>query len=213
MDLFLYLLLFLKGALAGTLYNFGSLTSDLLVADFISKKGRRSGIICGFGISTSHILWSTLAAFALRLTYINLHEKQQTYTLIGSLIMFYFAYRIYTKKKKKKFNFIKPPTKPIKIYIEGLLLGLSSPSKIFGYAVIFATLGVSETDPELLHKVPLILGVFGGSVFWWLIYSLFMTKKLELISHKRIRLYQKIAAFSMAIVGVIGLIHSLRGWR
>ena len=213
MEWLVYLLLFLKGAGAGALYNFCSLTSLLLIADFIVKKGKRSGILCGLGISTTHILWSSLAAFALSLTFINLHENQHVYTLIGSLILFYFAYRVYRKKKRKKFNLIKPPSKSIRIYFEGVLYGLSSPGKILGYAVIYAALGVSETDPELLHKVPLIIGTFAGSFGWWVIFCLIVKRRLDHLSSKRIRLFQKIAAFSMAIVGVIGVIHSLKDWR
>lgn len=209
----IYIFLFLKGSAAGALYNLGSLTSDLVVADIIVKKGRLEGILFGLGISSAHILWSSLAAFALSITFINLHENQHVYTLIGSLILFYFAYRIYHKKKRKKLELLTPPTSYSKTYFQGLFFGFSSPSKIIGYAIIFAALGVSETDPELLHKIPLIFGSFTGSVAWWFSFSMLMNKRLHQISPKRFRFYQKLAAFLMAMVGVIGLITSLRDWR
>ncbi len=102
MEWLVYLLLFLKGAGAGALYNFCSLTSLLLIADFIVKKGKRSGILCGLGISTTHILWSSLAAFALSLTFINLHENQHVYTLIGSFNLILLCLQGLSKEKKKK---------------------------------------------------------------------------------------------------------------
>lgn len=208
------ILLIFKSLLAGSLYNFVSMTSNLFVANFIFNKGKKSGLICGLGISLAHTLWSTLAIFALSLTFVKLKENQDIYILLGSLVMFYFAYKIYRKERKQKLSFLKKSSpRSLYVFLDGLFLGLSSPSKILGYAIIFSTLGMVKTNPKLLYKTPIILGVFLGSFLWWLFYTFIVSKYIHSFTPKKIRTFQKIAAFALTVVGVLGLIQALKGWR
>ena len=207
------ILLFVKGVFAGFIYNFVAFTSALFISDFIIKQGKKSGLAAAAGISVMHMMWATLTAFALRLSFLKLNENIYIYMFIGSFVLFYFAYKIYTKKKKRKFSFYEKPTKLSKIYLEGTLFCLGSPGKVFGYAGLFAAVNVPKTDPEILHKIPLILGVGSGSIGWWLIYIYLINKKASKISPKRARAFQKIAAYTLVFVGIVGIMNSLISWR
>ncbi|MCH9630315.1 MAG: hypothetical protein S4CHLAM37_03100 [Chlamydiia bacterium] len=207
------ILLFLKGLFSGFIYNFVAFTSALFISDFIIKQGRPSGLIASFGISLTHMFWAAITAFALSFTFLRLHENIYIYTFIGSFILLYFAYRIYTKKKKSRFAIYTKPIKQSKIFLESVLFCLGSPGKVIGYAGLFAAVNVPKTDPAIMHKIPLILGVGIGSFGWWLIYIYLINQKTTRISPKRARLFQKIAAFTLVFVGFAGIINSLIGWR
>lgn len=207
------LLLCVKGMFAGFIYNFVAFTSALFISDFIIKQGRTSGFIVAISITLTHMIWAMITAFALRFTFLNLHENLYIYTFIGSFVLFYFAYRIYTKKKKSKFHIYSKPSKPSKVFFEGFCFGIASPGKIIGYAGLFAAVNIPKTDPEIYHKIPLIFGVGFGSMVWWLIYIYFINKRATKISPKRAELFQKISAFTLFFVGLAGIINSLIGWR
>lgn len=207
------LLLFLKGVFAGFIYNFVAFTSALFISDFIIQQGRSSGLIASVGISVTHMFWAAITAFALSFTFLGLHENIYIYTFVGSFVLFYFAYRIYTKKKKSRFAIYTKHIKLSKIYLEGTFFGLGSPGKIIGYAGLFAAVNIPKTDPAILHKIPLILGVGIGSIGWWLIYIYLINQKNIRISAKRARMFQKIAAFTLVFAGFAGIINSLIGWR
>jgi threonine/homoserine/homoserine lactone efflux protein len=209
-----HLLMFSKGLLAGFVYNFAGITSSLFVTDLVIKQGRSSGIIASIGLSMTHIFWAIVSAYALSFAYLKIDENIHVYTFIGSLILFYFAFHIYFKKgKKKTFPFFNKTTKSEKIYLEATIFGLASPEKIVGYAALFAVLNIPKTKPLIIEKIPLIIGVGIGSVIWWAIYIFCFNKQVQSISPKTALLLQKISAYSLAFLGIAGVLNSLVQWR
>lgn len=207
------LLLIAKGIFSGFIYNFVAFTSALFITDFIIRQDKTSGLVAALGISVTHMFWAGITAFALRLSFLKLNENLYIYMFVGSFVLLYFAYKIYTKRRKKRFSLYNKPTKLSKIYLEGTLFCLGSPGKIIGYAGLFAAVNIPKTDPEILHKIPIIFGVGCGSIGWWLIYIYLFNQKATKISPKRARVFQKIAAFTLVFVGLIGIINSLISWR
>ncbi len=207
------LILIIKGLSAGGLYALSSATSFLIISNKITQKGKLSGFICGTGLCIAHIVWASIAVFSLKFAYQHLNHNQHIYTFIASLIMFLFAYKIYYGKKKKYFSF-KPSSKGLLSSLSsGLLLGFSSPSKILGYAVLFSVLGANNETMVYHQKIPLIAGVAIGNLFWWLLVTTFISKKINYLTPKRSRILQKISAFLLAFIGILGLIHAFSGLR
>lgn len=209
-----HILMFSKGLLAGFIYNFAGVTCSLFVTDIIIKQGRASGVVAAIGLSMTHIFWAIVSAYALSFAYLNLDKNIYIYTFIGSLVLFYFAFHIYMKKNKKKpfFSFYKP-VRSEKIYLEATIFGLASPEKIVGYAALFAVVNIPTTHPLIIEKIPLILGVGIGSLLWWAIYIFCFNKQVASISPKKALLLQKISAYSLAFLGIAGILNSLVQWR
>jgi len=59
----------------------------------------------------------------------------------------------------------------IEAYGSAFILTLTNPATIISFAAIFAGSGLSNADGNYLTANILILGVFLGSVLWWLILS------------------------------------------
>jgi len=206
--------MFSKGVFTGFIYNFAAITAALFVTDFIIKQGLFSGIIAAIGLIMTHIFWAIISAYALSFAFLNLDENIHVYTFIGSLILFYFAFHIYLKKNKpKRLAILARKEKSEKIYLEATLFGLASPEKVVGYAALFSVVNIPTASPLVVEKIPLVLGVGIGSFVWWAIYIFCLNKKASAISPKTALVLQKVSAYSMALLGIAGLISSLVEWR
>jgi threonine/homoserine/homoserine lactone efflux protein len=209
-----HLLMFSKGLIAGFVYNFAAITTSLFVTDVMIRQGRSSGIIAGIGLSMTHIFWAILSAYALSFAYLHIEKNLYIYTFIGSLILLYFAIHIYLKKgKKKRIPFFQPTPRSEKVYLEATIFGLASPEKIIGYAALFAVVNIPEKPTLALEKIPLILGVGIGSLLWWAIYIFCFNKHIKAMSAKTALIIQKVSAYSLAFLGLAGIITSLIQWR
>lgn len=209
-----HLLMFSKGLFTGFVYNFAAITSALFVTDFIIKQGRWSGLIAAMGLTMTHIFWAIISAYALNFAFFNFDKNIYFYTFVGSLILFYFAFHIYFKKSSGTRGVaLKKQDKPEKIYLEATLFGLAAPEKIVGYAALFAVVNIPKSNTLIMEKIPLVLGVGVGSFLWWIIYIFCFNKQVSSISPKTALLLQKISAYSMAILGLAGILNSLVEWR
>ncbi|MDP2969134.1 MAG: LysE family transporter, partial [Deltaproteobacteria bacterium] len=56
-------------------------------------------------------------------------------------------------------------------YASTFFLTLTNPMTILSFAAIFAGLGVASTSGSYVSAGVLVLGVFSGSAFWWLLLS------------------------------------------
>lgn len=212
-EVWLDLILLLKGAATGLIYNFVAFPSALFISDFITGPSKTRGIIVALGISLTHILWAGLTLFALSFTYTHLKENINLYTFIGSIILFYFAFRIYINHNKSSVLLFKKPKRKLKVFFEGFIFGVVSPSKILGYLGLFAAVNIPKTDPSIHHKIPVLLGVGLGSIGWWLIYIYFIHTGMVKIGPKRAKTIRKISAYTLAAFGIVGVMNSLIGWR
>lgn len=209
-----HLWMFSKGLFTGFVYNFAAITSALFVTDFIIKQGRLSGFIAALGLTMTHIFWAIVSAYALSFAFLNLDKNIHVYTFIGSLILFYFAFHIYLKKNTtRRLPLLQKKDKSEKIYLEATLFGLAAPEKIVGYAALFSVVNIPHSNPLIIEKIPLVLGVGVGSFLWWAIYIFCFNKKIAAVSSNTALLLQKISAYSMAILGIAGVVSALVEWR
>jgi threonine/homoserine/homoserine lactone efflux protein len=209
-----HLLMFSKGLFTGFIYNFAAVTSALFITDFIIKQGKFSGLIAAIGLTMTHIFWAIVSAYALSFAFLNIDKNIHVYMFIGSLILFYFAFHIYLKKNtRRRIVLLSKRESSEKIYLEATLFGLASPEKVVGYAALFSVVNIPTTNPLIMEKIPLVLGVGLGSFIWWAIYIFCLNKKISSVSPKTASLLQKISAYSMAILGLAGIVNSLVEWR
>lgn len=212
-EVWIDLILLLKGAVAGLIYNFVAFPSALFISDFVVGKSKARGLIVAFAIALTHLIWAALTIFALSFTYLHLKENINLYTFIGSIILLYFAFRIYINHNKSSPLLFKKPKRKLQVFFEGFIFGIVSPSKILGYLGLFAAVNIPKTDPSIHHKIPVLLGVLLGSMGWWLIYIYFINIHMDKLSPKKAKTIRKISAYTLALFGIVGIMNSLIGWR
>lgn len=161
----------------------------LLCINRTLKQGWLTGFVCGLGAATADSLYGCIAAFGLSYVANFLVGRQLWFRLIGGIFLCYLGLRfIFNNSTDADLNQANITNNSlINAYLSTFLLTLTNPLTILSFSAIFASLEVVVIADSFL----LVLGVFCGSAFWWLLLSsviaLFRTKvnpqKLKLINY------------------------------
>lgn len=197
MDLTLF-----KGLCAGFFYTFISISAMILVAHYITQKSAKAGLFAAFGIVTMQFVWALIASLIFLGLVHGINLDSSVFTLIGSIILFIMALKIY--RGREKYDQKDPiHQKPFKIFAVGLLLALAFPIRIAGYAAIFGAINISPVTPMSV-LIP-SLGVALGSLLWWLIFTLSIHSTRKMISPKTLQQFHLYAALILVLFSFIGL--------
>jgi L-lysine exporter family protein LysE/ArgO len=131
--------------------------------------GSTAGIIFGLGACLADLTYLIVLSLGI-FTLLNDPKVLSTVGFLGSLLLFWFAYKAFSLKT----DFPNPPRKGNTNLIDGYLMTLVNPYTILFWASITSQLPVLNTDHEVnLIKagVGLLLGVFSWVLmFNWLLY-------------------------------------------
>ncbi len=129
-------------------------------------KNPLSGILTWLGSSTSDVFYWLIAGFWLTLLPRFFVDNQWWFQSIGILFLFYLGIKTFFEKpKEEKAEKIKRKGL-LSDYLSTFVLSIINPMTIFFFAAIFAGIGVSN------KSIPsTILGIFIGSVLWWIMLS------------------------------------------
>jgi len=91
------------------------------------------------------------------------------------------------------------------MYASTFFLTLTNPMTIFSLAAVFAGFGIAGTKGSVLSAAVLILGVFLGSVLWWLfLVGVFTVFKRQFKQHE-LQWINRIAGLIIMASGVLAL--------
>ena len=132
-------------------------------------EGRLKGFITGLGAATGDATYGGVAAFGLSIITNLLIGQQIWLRLIGGAFLIYLGAQTFRTR---------PPEKEVKStseslltnYFSTLLLTVMNPLTILMFTAVFAGFGVSLIGFD--QAATLTLGVFLGSVSWWVILTL-----------------------------------------
>ncbi|EWY41331.1 lysine transporter LysE [Skermanella stibiiresistens SB22] len=129
--------------------------------------GVRMGFVTGLGAAVADGMFGAVAAFGVQFVTEWLTGHQTTFKLVGGAVMLAIAIR----------DFTSPPhpreiNRDIRTVLGGFAVGLgltlTNPITIFGFVAIFAGLGLGGDLTSDYEAGVLVLGVFLGSVLWFL---------------------------------------------
>jgi threonine/homoserine/homoserine lactone efflux protein len=133
-------------------------------------EGRVSGIVSGLGAATADTIYGCISGLGLTLVSNFLVSQQVWLHLAGGLFLCYLGLKTFWSKPTEQ-------AAPAKLnglagaYASTFLLTLTNPMTIISFVAIFAGLGLAGTSGNYLSAGVLVMGVFIGSAFWWLVLS------------------------------------------
>lgn len=172
-------------------------------------EGRISGLISGLGAATADALYGSIAAFGLAFISNILINQQGWIRLIGGVFLCSLGIKIFLSSPAKQAARVKGPGL-VSTYASTFFLTLTNPMTILSFAAIFAGLGVGSETANYLLAGTLVLGVFIGSAFWWLILSSGVSLIRKKIESHRLRWVNRMSGIIITIFGILALL-SLRG--
>lgn len=159
------------------------------------KKGFSSGIVSGLGAATADLLYGSLAGFGALWLGNHLVQIQTPLRLVGGAVLILLGVRAFFQKEKHAS--VAGNSKGLAgDYLSTFLLTLTNPITIFSFAAVYGGLGLSAGETSTGLMAVLVLGVFIGSIAWWLTLS-------GLVSLLRGRLKP---SFYMSINKIAGLV-------
>jgi len=173
--------------------------------------GRRSGLVSGLGAATADALYGCVAAFGLTIISHFLIHQQFWLRFVGGSFLFYLGIRTFLSRPGDT----PPPARRLDLagdYISTFFLTLTNPLTILSFAAVFAGLGLGESGGDYWNAGGMVLGVFMGSAFWWVILSSGTAIFRERISLRGLSWINRISGLVILGFGVAAMVASLTGF-
>jgi threonine/homoserine/homoserine lactone efflux protein len=167
--------------------------------------GRLSGFFSGLGAAVADAFYAVIAAFGLTLVSNFLAAGQFWLRLIGGTFLLYLGWKTFFAKPHKNSEKASH-TNLFNDFISTLLLTFTNPMTIFSFLAIFAGFGLSSIQGDYTQASTLVLGVFLGSAFWWLLLSEGVTLFHKKISQTVMQLINRTAGIMIAAFGLASLL-------
>lgn len=132
--------------------------------------GQIAGILSGIGAAAADTIYGSLAAFGLYYVTSLLLAQRFWLSIAGGL--FLIALGIHSMLAHPPCPNANPePTSLLGDFSSAFFLTLTNPITIFSFLAVFTSLGVHADDRIDIEDGLLIVGVFCGSLLWWLLLS------------------------------------------
>lgn len=164
------IILFLKGVAIGLSMAIPVGPIGILCIRRTLVEGRISGLISGLGVATADTVYGCIAGFGLTLISDFLITHQIWFRLVGSLFLLTLGLKI-SWAKVVEWDMPSGGKDLVSNYISFFFLTLTYPMTILVFLGIFAGLGIGDIKDNVISIVALVLGIFSGSMLWWVILS------------------------------------------
>jgi threonine/homoserine/homoserine lactone efflux protein len=203
---------FLKGLIIGFVIALPIGPIGILCARRSLTHGRRAGFFSGLGAATADVIYGFIAAFGVTFISDILSSHQFWLRLVGGALLCVIGIRTFIEKPEKKIllPMLRKKKRHAGMYTSTFFLTLTNPMTIITLAAVFAGVGLVGARGNMLSALTLVLGVFLGSVLWWLflvgVFSVFKRR----FSHQEMKWINRVAGLIIASFGVLTLV-SLTG--
>jgi threonine/homoserine/homoserine lactone efflux protein len=133
-------------------------------------RGRWSGVLSGLGAASADAVYGCIAGFGLASLAGGLLAWQTELRLTGGLFLLYLGGRTWLAPLAAEQARVRPTRAGLLgDYLSTLGLTLTNPVTILAFLGIFAGLGLTGGAGNFAMAGVLVLGVFAGSLLWWLL--------------------------------------------
>jgi threonine/homoserine/homoserine lactone efflux protein len=163
------------------------------------------GFVAGLGAATADALYGFVAGFGLTFITSFLIEQQIWLRLVGGAFLCYLGVKTFTSIPAQAAASAKDRSLA-GVYTSTFALTLTNPATILAFAAIFSGLGLASMEQNYFSALLLVVGVFCGSAFWWLLLSgsvSLVQAKLNLVDLKWVNRLSGIVITAFGIVALL----------
>lgn len=133
------------------------------------KSGLTAGFMTGLGAATADACYGCIAGFGLVAIADFLLLQSQIIRLIGGLFLIYLGIKSFLPHQRNELN---DSARTLwQDFVSTFFLTLTNPATILSFIAIYASFGMVDREAHYFQALFLVLGVFIGSLLWWLILS------------------------------------------
>ncbi|NJM88346.1 MAG: LysE family transporter [Hydrococcus sp. RU_2_2] len=166
------------------------------------RQGYLAGFVSGLGAATADGIYGCIAGFGLTFIADFLRDRLVWLHLIGGLFLCYLGLKTFLSRPHY-LTIFSTSNSLIGAYLSTFFLTIINPMTILSFTVIFASAGLTKATNNYSSALITVLGVFLGSVLWWIILSscvsLFRTK----LDSTKLQLLNRISGIVIIIFGLL----------
>ena len=171
--------------------------------------GRAVGFAAGLGAATADALYGAVAAFGLTLVSSALVGQRVWLQAVGGVFLCYLGVRIWMAAPASTAGTARREPGLVSAWATTFALTVTNPTTILSFAAIFAGLGLGSGAGSYGSASFMVLGVFLGSAFWWLLLSAGVGFLRSSIAPAHLRWVNRGAAAIITAFGVGALVSLL----
>jgi threonine/homoserine/homoserine lactone efflux protein len=172
------------------------------------RSGRLSGMFSGLGAAAADAIYGIIAAFSLTSLSSFLLNYQTYFKLGGGLFLIYLGLKTFLEKPEPT-NTSAQPGHLARDFSSTFALTLTNPMTILSFMAIFAGLGLTIGSNDYGQASKLVIGVFFGSLAWWLFLAELVTLFRKRVNASLMRWINRTAGGLIFLFGIVALLNSL----
>jgi threonine/homoserine/homoserine lactone efflux protein len=167
----LLLIFLLKGLVVGIIIAVPVGPVGIMCLRRTILEGKLAGFISGLGAATADAMFGFIAAFGLTFISDLLIGYHQWLRIVGGLYLLYIGGRALLTAPEVKTGTEPDAESLLRDFLSSFALTLTNPITILVFLGIFSAIGLSGERATLSRAAILVLGVWLGSLLWWLALS------------------------------------------
>ena len=173
------------------------------------NSGRLIGFVSGLGAATADAVYGAIVAFGLSFIANFLISYEILIRLFGGLFLCYLGIRTFSSKPSNNHMIAAVEMNGLRAYSSTFLLTLTNPMTIIMFTGIFAGIGLISVDGGGYGGLSLVMGVFLGSAFWWMLLSTGIGMIRDKLNRDSLLWINKISGMIILTFGLISLWKSM----
>ncbi|HEY1764115.1 MAG TPA: LysE family transporter [Opitutaceae bacterium] len=169
--------------------------------------GFAKGLAAGLGAATADAAYGSVAGFGLTAVSGFLVHQRVALEAVGGAFLCYLGLR--TAFRAPALDGSASLSRTGAVYASTLFLTLANPATLLSFAAIFSAFGLGIAS-DYAGATRLVLGVFSGSAFWWLILSGSVSLLRAHFTAPWMRGVNRLSGAILLAFGVYALIRALR---
>jgi threonine/homoserine/homoserine lactone efflux protein len=131
-------------------------------------EGKLAGFVSGLGAATADAVFGIIAGFGLTAISDWLIDYQQWLRFAGGCYLLYIGGRAFMTEPPAELESERDAESLLGDFVSTFVLALTNPITILAFLGIFAAIGLGGTQATFGRASILVLGVWVGSLLWWL---------------------------------------------
>lgn len=204
-------MIFLKGLLIALIFGIPAGAIGVLCVNRSIEKGFTAGFITGLGSSLADTIYAVIGAFGITLISDFLQQHEKIIALAGGVLIFaYGIFMLLTKNERKIVEnevVKKDETGLLSYFLTSFSIAVLNPATILTFMIAFTSFGI--TCQNFCQSLSLVVGIFFGTVIWWLTISFTASRFSEKFTKKGHLVLKIICGGLLIGFGILCVIRSL----
>jgi threonine/homoserine/homoserine lactone efflux protein len=172
--------------------------------------GRLHGIISGFGVATADSLYAAVAVLGLTAISGIIVAHQIFFRIFASLVLMAVGVNVFLSLPVEPGENRGQESYP-KDYLSMLAIALANPLTILFFIIVLPGIGITLGGASLSTSAEFVLGIFSGSVAWWVLLCGAIGSVRTSLSTRNLQRINRISGILIVCFGIGALLLFLLG--